>query len=192
MWATGAARRQDPADATTSQLCVTGAYALPLLTGDGAQPPPDPLVKCAQHRGGLAEAEVAAPSDEIARQLLGDLREALPARAPRQLPHFRLKAGDGLRRDPAPGLLSACKAEAQELADTRLGDRALRLVDPELEPLGQELLDARHHPLARPLAAHMDGAVVGVTHEVVAALLQFLVQHVQHQVRQQRRERPPP
>src|SRR6202790_4265741 len=184
MWATGAARRQDPADATTSQLCVTGASALPLLPGDGAQPPPDPLVKCAQHRGGLAEAEVAAPSDEIARQLLGDLREALPARAPRQLPHFRLKAGDGLRRDPAPGLLSACKAEAQELADTRPGDRALPLFAPQLETLGQEVLDALHHPLARPLAAHIDVAVIGIAHEAMATLLEFLVQYVQHQIRQ--------
>ena len=39
------------------------------------------------------------------------------------------------------------------------------------------------------LTAHIDVAVVGVAHEAMAALLQFLVQHVQHQVRQQRRER---
>ena len=39
--------------------------ALPLLPGDGAQPSPDPLVEVAQHRRGLAEAEVAAPADEV-------------------------------------------------------------------------------------------------------------------------------
>ena len=33
--------------------------------------------------------------------------------------------------------------------------------------------------------------VVGVTHEAVTALLQFLVQHIQHQIRQQRREYSP-
>src|SRR3982074_3057672 len=128
MWAAGAARRQIPADAAPAYLCVTGASALPLLPGDRSQAPPDPLVKLVQHRGGFAEAEVAAPSDEIARQFLGDLREALPTRAPRQLPHFGLKTGDGLWRDPAPRLPPTCEAEAQELADPRLGDRALGLV----------------------------------------------------------------
>jgi len=60
--------------------------------------------------------------------------------------------------DGAPGR----KAEAQELARPRRGDRALRLVDLELETLGQELLDARHHPQlmsldqAMPLATTVD------------------------------------
>src|ERR1700720_1130495 len=73
MWAAGGLRRQFPADAAASQLLVACAPAFPLLPGGGAQPAPDPLVELAQHRRGFAEAEVAAPSDEIARQLLGDL-----------------------------------------------------------------------------------------------------------------------
>src|SRR6516225_5291735 len=43
--------------------------------------------------------------------------------------------------------------------------------------------------IARPLAADIDIAVIGVAYEAVAAFLQLLVQHVQHQIRQQRRER---
>src|SRR5215207_31315 len=190
MRAAGGLRRQVPADAAASQLCVTGASASPLLPGDGAQPPPGPpLVEVAQHRWRLAEAEVAVPSNKIDGQFLGDLRQARPARAPRQFLNPALEAGDGLRRDAPAQLSPACEAEAQELADARLGDRALRLVDLELETLGKERLDARHHPFASPLTAYIDVAVVGVAHEAVAALLQFLVQHVQHQVRQQRRER---
>src|SRR6266487_1990367 len=65
MRAAGALRRQIPADAAASQLGKAGRPAFPLLPGDGAQPTPGPLVKIAQHRRGLAEAEVAAPSDEI-------------------------------------------------------------------------------------------------------------------------------
>src|SRR5712691_4962389 len=84
MWAAGGSCRQLPADAAASQLLVACASAFPLLPGDGTQPSPDPLVELAQHRRGFAEAEVAAPSDQITRQLLGDLREALSARAPRR------------------------------------------------------------------------------------------------------------
>src|SRR5713226_8409018 len=151
MWAAGGSCRQLPADAAASQLLVACASAFPLLPGDGTQPSPDPLVELAQHRRGFAEAEVAAPSYQITRQLLGDLREALSARAPRALPDPCFEAIDGLRRDAAPRLLLARKAEAQELAGARFGDRALGLVDPELETLGEELLDALHHPLAKRL-----------------------------------------
>src|SRR6266700_1050592 len=76
MRAAGALRRQIPADAAASQLGKAGRPAFPLLPGDGAQPTPGPLVKIAQHRRGLAEAEVAAPSDEIGGRLFDDLREA--------------------------------------------------------------------------------------------------------------------
>ena len=50
-----------------------------------AQPSPEPFVKCAQHRRGLTEAEVAAPSNQIDRQLLDDVLKAASACAPRQL-----------------------------------------------------------------------------------------------------------
>src|SRR5882672_6199048 len=156
MWAAGGSRRQVPADATASQLGKASGSPLPLLPGDGAQPPPDPFFKRAQHRRRLAEAEVAAPPDEVDGQLLDDLREASSTRV----------------------------AEAQELADARLGNRTLGLVNLQPEALCKESFDADHHPLARTLTAHIDVAVVGVAHEAMTALLQFLVQHIQHQVRQ--------
>ena len=106
MWAAGGLCRQVPADAAASQLGKASASALPLLPDDGAQPPPDPLVKRAQHRRGLAEAEVAAPADEVDGQLLDDLREAAPARAPRQFPDPCLEAGERLRRNAPPRFAS--------------------------------------------------------------------------------------
>ena len=81
------------------------------------------------------------------------------------------------------------EAEAQELALARLADRALCCVDLQLEALRKEPLDACHHSFARQLTADVDIAVVGIAREPVAALLQFLVQHIQHHIRQQRRER---
>src|ERR1700692_3143320 len=83
------------------------ASMLPLLPGDGAQPPPEPLVKLTQHRRGLTEAEVTAPPDEVDGQLLDDLREVAAAPAPRQLPNSCLAAGDRLRRDAPPRLSSS-------------------------------------------------------------------------------------
>ena len=121
-----------------SQLGVTVASALPLLPDDHPQASPDPPVELAQHRGGLAEAEVATPSDQIAGELLDDLLGAFAARAPCPC----LEAVDGLRRDPAPRSLSTHKAEAQELADTRSGHRALGLVDPELETLWPDAISS--------------------------------------------------
>ena len=73
MWAAGGLRRQVPADAAASQLGKACMPALPLLPGDGAQPSSDPLVEPAQHRRGLADSEVTAPSDQIARHFPDDL-----------------------------------------------------------------------------------------------------------------------
>src|SRR5689334_155928 len=134
MWAAGGLCRQDPADAAASQPRKAGGPALPLLPGDGAQSPPDPLIKCAQNRRSLAEVEVAAPPDQIDRQLLDDLPEASATRAPRQLPDLCFEAGKRLRHDAPSRLFLAGEAEAQELADARLGDCALGFVDLQLEP----------------------------------------------------------
>ena len=81
MWAAGGLRRQIPADAAASQLCKTGSPALPLLQRDGTQPPPEPTVNFTEYRRDLAEAKVAAPSNQIDGQLPDNLREAFTARA---------------------------------------------------------------------------------------------------------------
>ena len=56
------AARSRPTPRRRSSGCTS---ALPLFPGDGAQPPPEPFVKCSQHRRRLAEAEVAAPPGEV-------------------------------------------------------------------------------------------------------------------------------
>jgi hypothetical protein len=94
---------QVPAAAATSQLGEAIASMLPLFPCDGAQPPPEPLVKLAQHRRGLAEAEVAAQPDEVDGQLLDDLREAVSATSAASAPPLSLKASKHLRRNSASG-----------------------------------------------------------------------------------------
>src|SRR5665811_1147686 len=109
MWAAGTPCRQVPADAAASQLGKAGRPAFPLLPDDGAMPPSDPLVEVAQLRRGLAESEVAAPSDEIDRQLFDDLREALASITTRQFPHPASESG---KRLPPPSCRS-CSAHTE-------------------------------------------------------------------------------
>ena len=98
MVAAGSGRRQLPADAATSQLNKAGRPTPPLFPGDGAQPSPEPLVKLAQHRRGLAKTEVATPAPQINRQLLDDLPETGAAYTPRQFPNPAPKTVECLRR----------------------------------------------------------------------------------------------
>jgi len=77
--APGGLRGKIPPDAPAGQFGEPGPAVRPLLPGDGAQPPPDPLVNFARARRSLAEAEVSARSGEIARQFLDDLREVFAA-----------------------------------------------------------------------------------------------------------------
>ncbi len=49
---------------------------------------------------------------------------------------------------------------------------------------------ALHDPPAGLFRAHVDVAVIRVAHEPVAASLELAVQFIQHEVREQRRERP--
>jgi hypothetical protein len=66
-----------------------------------------------------------------------------------------------------------------------LGNGTLRLVDLKLETLRQEPFDAFHHAFACPLTAHVDVAVIGIAYKAMASLLQFAIEHVQHEIRQQ-------
>ena len=69
------------------------------------------------------------------------------------------------------------------------GDGALLLVDLEAEPVLQERRHRRHHSLPCRLRPHIDVAVIGVSAEPMSPSFQFLVQIVQQQIGQQRRQR---
>ena len=181
--------RQVLANAQATQRRKTPAPTLPLTPDGGTKPTPYPLVEAAQHRGGLAEPEVAPPSNEVARQLRNKTRETDALRAARQLPNPRLEPCQRLRRKAPPGPPTNREAEAQKAAPRRTSHRALGRVHPQSQTPGKEACHACHHPLARPPRPHVDVAVVGVAHEAMAATLQLLVHNVQHQVRQQRRQR---
>ena len=68
---------------------------------------------------------------------------------------------------------------------------ALRLIHLELESSPDETSHALHNSLPRPLARHVDIAIIRVAHKTVLAPLLFPVEFLEHEIRQQRRQRPP-
>src|SRR5215469_6137625 len=79
----------------------------------------------------------------------------------------------------------------QKLPLLRSRHRALRLIHLELELLRDELRNALHHPLSRPLAANVDITIVRISNEAVAPALQLPVEFVEHEVTEQWRKRSP-
>src|ERR1700746_616635 len=95
----------------------------------------DPRFQVCEHTWGLAEAEVAAPSDKVWRQVLDQLRQADPPCPAGHGPDLRLEFVEGVWRD-APLAPVIRDAEAQELALLWLRHRAFRLVDLQPQLLG--------------------------------------------------------
>jgi hypothetical protein len=64
----------------------------------------------------------------------------------------------------------------------RVMERLLR-IDLELEASLDEAGQARHDPVASRFAADVDVAVVRISHEAVATMLQCAIQFIQHEIR---------
>src|SRR5580693_6742349 len=148
----------------------------------------DPRFQVREHTRGLAEAEVATPSDEVWREVLDQLRQADPPCPAGQVPDLRLEFVEGFWRD-APLAPIIRDAEAQELALLRSRYCAFRLVDRQQQLLGQKSAHRGHHPFTGAAAANIDIAVVRVAAEAVIPSGQFLVEIVKHEVAQEGRER---
>src|SRR5208337_787495 len=147
-----------------------------------------PRFQVREHTRGLAEAEVAAPPDEVWRQLLDNLRQTESPCAAGLLPDPRLECVERLWRD-APLAPIIRDTKPQELALLRSRHRALRLVDLQPELYGQEPAHRGHDPFTGALAANIDVAVVRVAAKAVAPAGQLLVEIVKHDVAQEGRER---
>ena len=109
---------------------------------------------------------------------------------PRQLAHPVFEPGDGLGGDTPAQLRFVPQRKAEERASPRSVHGALCGVDLKLEAAFDEAGHALHDPPAGLFRAHVDVAVIRVAHEPVAASLELAVQFIQHEVREQRRERP--
>jgi hypothetical protein len=119
--------------------------------------------------------------------------------AKRASPRSRCEFADACHREPlgalrqqhlhGPVLRIAPQAETEEVAVLRASDGRLVVVDLQAQAPSDEPLQAGHHPQPGPLARHIDIGVVGIADEPVATPGKLCVELVQHDVRQQRRER---
>ena len=158
-------------DAPFAKLAEPCPSALPLLPHHRPQSAAYPRFKVVQHRRRLTVAEVSEPSSQISRDLLDHLLQADAAGSPGLLPNPLLEASDGLGGDPPPRFSFAREAESKKLPLPRSGYGALRLIYLELETMHDEARNALHHSLSRSFAAHVDVAIVGITHEAVTTPL---------------------
>src|SRR5499427_10677218 len=141
-----------------------------------------------EHSWGLAEAKVSAPPEKVWRETLDHLRQAVPSCPAGHVPDLRLEFGERLWRD-APLAPIIRNAERQEFTLLRSRHRAFRLIDLQLQLVGQESANRSHDPLPGAATANIDVAVVGVAAEAETSAGQFLVEIVEHEIAQEGRER---
>src|SRR5215472_2184157 len=145
--------------ATTAQFVEAVVPVLPLPPKIRALSSADPRLQVGEHTWGLAETEVAAPSNEVWPQFFDHLQQADPACPVCHVPDLRLEFVEGFWRD-APLAPVIRDAEPQEFALLRSRHRAFCLVDLQPQLLGQEPAHRGHDPLAGAVAANVDVAVI--------------------------------
>ena len=146
----------------------------------------NPLVEANKLSFTSGQLEIRQPADAIRVQLPDSFLEWNRSVALQQKTHlgFEPVQARGCYRESA----ALQEPIAQEFALVHVIDRAFPLVYAQFQALRQEGRDRFHHPFASLQTVHIDVAVVRVTAERVAPLLQFFVQVVQKQVGQERRQ----
>src|SRR5262249_25256208 len=175
-------------DSQFQQSCSSTTRRFPLPPQSGPKSQPDPASEVNQHFWRFAEAEIAAPTPHVRGEFLHRGFDADTLGPSRDFPDSLLKPIQGLGRNDALDLRTRCEAEPEKLSLLRSRHRALRLIHLELELLRDELRNALHHPLPRPLAANVDITVVRVSNEAMASALQSPVEFIEHEVAEQWRK----
>src|SRR6516164_143865 len=188
--ASGSNRRVELWQATLSQFFEAVGAVLPLPPEVRSEPSADPCLQVGEHSWGLAEAKVSAPPEKVWREILDHLRQAVPSCPAGHIPDLRLELGERLWRD-APLAPVIRDAESQEFTLLRSRHRAFRLVDLQLQLVGQEPAHRSHDPLPGAATANIDVAVAGVAAEAETPAGQFLVEIVEHEIAQEGREHSP-
>src|SRR5262249_8576255 len=181
-------RGKELCNASTAQLLEAIVPVLPLPPKIHTQSSADPRLQIGEHSRGLTKAEVATPSNQIRPQLFDDLWQGFTPCPASDLPDPRFEFGKSLRRD-APFAPIVRDTKTQELPLLWPCHRAFRLVDLQLEPVGQEPAYRGHDPLAGAATAEVDVEVGGVGAEGETPPFQFLVEIVEHEVAQKGRKR---
>src|ERR1017187_1370588 len=186
--AAGGIARQPLSHPQFQQRCSATARCLSLPPQSRPESQPDPAGQANQHFRCFAESEIAAPAPHVRSQFLHRRLHADTFCPSRDLPDSPPKPIQGLRCNNPPDLRTSSKAEPEKLPFLRSCHRTLPLIYLEFELLRDESRNASHHPLPRPLAAHVDITVVRVANETMAPALQLPVEFVEHEVTEQWRK----
>lgn len=137
------------------------------------------------------DAEEADPADQVPVHMLDAGVDPLPPVASRQLTNLLVDAFHApLRQQHLDvAVLPLAKTEAEKVPLFGFGYRALRRVHFEPQATLDELDNAGHHAMTAAFAPDVDVAFIGVPHEVMTSSMKLSIELIQHDVRQQRRER---
>ena len=124
----------------------------------------------------MAEAEVAAPPDQVWRQLFDHPGQTDPPGVMSRIRALNVARAFGAMRRSLP---SFAMLNPRNL---RTRHRAFRLIDLQPQLASQEPAHRGHHLFPGAPAANIDVAVVRVTAEPVTPSGQFLVEIVEHEV----------
>ncbi len=177
--------RDAPIHAESAKIAIPAlSPLLQLIAAELAAYPSFALDERVARVGHIVVAFPAAQEDVE----LADHPVHAPARvAARQRPHSKLEAFPGL---PAhPYAVPPADGEAEERPTPRAVRGALRLVHLQLELALQETRYAIQHAVGRSSRGDIYVAIVRVANERMASSLHFLVETVQKDVRQERRQR---
>src|SRR5262249_60700427 len=113
-----------PGDSRGDQRGTTATWCFPLPPQRSAQSQPDPANEGDQHRGRLAEAEIAAPAAQIGGQLFYCRLDANALGPSRDLSDSLLESVQRFWRDNALDVWTSREAEPEELPLLRSCHRA--------------------------------------------------------------------
>ena len=146
----------------------------------------DPTLQVAESAPRFGQLVVPPPAPHVSAPLVAQLVTGATSSSVPHLSHLGLESRQTLRCYPDP--LPAIQSKAQELAFPDPPRPALGGIHLQSQMLLDPVLYRTQRPLRRRLTAYVDVAVIGIAAETVPSSLQLLIERIQIDVGQQRRQ----
>jgi len=175
-------------DIETTEFAIAPTTGLPLNPSDASKASSDPAIEGLQ-LAPLTEAEVASPSPKVWDQLTNHPFQGDSPESPGQFPDTVFEPSQRFVGDTALKRRIVSHSKPEKRPVPRSVNGTFICIDLKLETPFNETGQIFHDPSASLFAAHVDVAIIRVTHESVATAFKLTIQLIQHEIREQGRER---